>query len=281
MVGVPSICTDRLSMVANQVSVGDLRWVVGADGDLAVAGDFDCDGWLEVASVSSRGDVAVFDGWAGAGQEPVGRIVGHVAGARGVTASAPRSLPRAGRGAHRPASGRRGPGGRPMSRRAGPIVGASAWLAGLAGLGWWLVRLGQGGGGLANPPVADPSTWAAWAEGVGPITAAFALLRLACLAAVVYLIVALLVGVAARLTGRRTLVRLSDAISIGLVRRILNGAVGVGVTTGALAAGATPMLQAAMPRAERGRPPPGIGHAAVPAAWLLGPRRPRWGRCRR
>ena len=88
VVGVPATCADRLMTAGNRVSVGDVGWVVGGDGDLAVAGDFDCDGWLEVASLTAQGQVAVFDRWAGGGQEPAGRVIQQIPAARTITSAA-------------------------------------------------------------------------------------------------------------------------------------------------------------------------------------------------
>ena len=88
VVGVPATCADRLMTAGNRVSVGDVGWVVGGDGDLAVAGDFDCDGWLEVASLTAQGQVAVFDRWAGGGQEPAGRVIEQIPAARTIASAA-------------------------------------------------------------------------------------------------------------------------------------------------------------------------------------------------
>jgi hypothetical protein len=122
-----------------------------------------------------------------------------------------------------------------------PLLVASAWLAALGAVGAALVRLGTGR--LALPPLRQPGAWVSWAETTGPIDSTFALLRGACLVGVAYLGLVVLVGLAAELSGARPLLRLSEAISIGLVRRLVHGTLGLGVTVGALA-GTTSVLAA-------------------------------------
>jgi hypothetical protein len=102
-----------------------------------------------------------------------------------------------------------------------------------------------GSGRLAAPRLRDPGAWSSWVEAAGPLDAAFAILRLACLLAVVYLAVVVLVGLAAQLSGARPLLRLSEAISLGLVRRVVHGSLGLGVAAGALVSTAGSLLAAA------------------------------------
>jgi hypothetical protein len=84
-VGIPVSCMTSPSDGGNAVRVGPLRWTIGSEHDLAVIGDFDCDGWLEAAALASdTGQVVAFDTWAGAGQEPAGRVVRVVPGATGL-----------------------------------------------------------------------------------------------------------------------------------------------------------------------------------------------------
>jgi hypothetical protein len=81
-VGIPSTCLTATSDGGNAVRVGPLRWTIGSEHDVAVLGDFDCDGWLEAAALAlDTGQVVTFDTWAGAGQEPTGRVVRVVPGA--------------------------------------------------------------------------------------------------------------------------------------------------------------------------------------------------------
>lgn len=112
------------------------------------------------------------------------------------------------------------------------LVPVISWLALLTTSGWWL--LGAGSGRLAAPDLGEPGSWTSWLSAREPVDAAFALLRLGALAAVGYLLLITLVGVLARCSGRARLVRWSDRASLPLVRRALDGAVGVGFTASAL-----------------------------------------------
>lgn len=155
---------------------------------------------------------------------------------------------------------------RRLFRYATPV----AWMSCLAALASWLVRMGEGR--LSGPPLGQPGEWAPWATGTGPIDATFALLRLACLGVVVYLAGALLLEVAAQVSGARLLRRGSDALSIALVRRIVSGSIGMSVTAGALAAGTTSVAAAPLhpltmePRAAPASPGPAtVSMRATPA----------------
>lgn len=106
----------------------------------------------------------------------------------------------------------------------------------LAAVVWWLGRLGAQ---VPGPPLR-PSGLLDWVGEVGATDALFGLLRLAALGAAWYLLAALVLGAAARLTRCRDLVRLVDAVSVGVVRRALDGAMALSVTAGSLAVAATP-----------------------------------------
>jgi cytoskeletal protein RodZ len=85
-VGIAASCAETATAAGNSLQVGSLQWVVGGDGDVAALGDFDCDGWLDaVALAHATGEVVVFDAWAGAGQQPTGRVLRVVPGATGLT----------------------------------------------------------------------------------------------------------------------------------------------------------------------------------------------------
>lgn len=89
VVGISAGCIGQASANGNQIQVGALSWTIGGPDDLAVPGDFDCDGWLEVAALAMQtGDVVVFDRWAGEGQEPVGLNVRRVPSANRLEAQA-------------------------------------------------------------------------------------------------------------------------------------------------------------------------------------------------
>jgi hypothetical protein len=121
-------------------------------------------------------------------------------------------------------------------RRAIPLC--LTWLSGLVVVGWWLMRLG---GRFAAPPLDKPDRWLAWVSTVGPVHTWFTLLRLACMVTMLYLVATLVLEMFAQLTGAQALRRASDIVSIALVRRIVNGTIGMGLTAGALAAGGSPV----------------------------------------
>lgn len=69
------------------VTNDDGRWEVGAEGDVVVVGDWDCDRLPTPAVLRpSTGEVAVFDRWAGEGPEPA-RAVARLAGVTEVRAT--------------------------------------------------------------------------------------------------------------------------------------------------------------------------------------------------
>ncbi|MPY96040.1 MAG: LysM peptidoglycan-binding domain-containing protein [Acidimicrobiia bacterium] len=138
--------------------------------------------------------------------------------------------------------------------RALPLL---AWVAALLAIGRWLLDLG--GDRLAGPGSAGPAAWWAWLGAQAPLDSAFAILRLVALAAVAYLLAVTALGLATRLAGRGRWVRLSDMASLPLVRRVLDGAVGIGFTASAL--GLT-----SLPTMARLLPPPGVAAAETVAS---------------
>lgn len=61
----------NLRVEGRHVTTDDGRWEVGADGDVVVVGDWDCDRLATPAVLRpSTGEVAVFDRWAGEEPEP-------------------------------------------------------------------------------------------------------------------------------------------------------------------------------------------------------------------
>jgi hypothetical protein len=119
------------------------------------------------------------------------------------------------------------------SRDRGMLVG---WLAAL------LVGVAAfhalGDGALALPPVTDPGSWGTWASTREPLVATVALLRLLVLALAWYLVGVTTVGTVARLTRAARLVRIADALTLPAVRRLLQGALGVGLATAMVGAAA-------------------------------------------
>jgi hypothetical protein len=143
--------------------------------------------------------------------------------------------------------------------RGGPSTGATpdpsartwtvlvAWLAALL-LGVAAFHA-AGNGALAAPPLLDPGTWGAWASSRGALVATMVLLRLVVLALAWYLVGVTTIGMVARLTRAARLVRVADALTVPVVRRLLRGVVGVGL--------ATAMVGAAAPVPRSGSTSPG------------------------
>jgi nucleoid-associated protein YgaU len=118
-------------------------------------------------------------------------------------------------------------------RRSLPLL---AWLAALtAGVALFHA---MGSGPLAPPPLTDPGAWGTWASGRDPITAVVAVLRLVVLALAWYLVGVTTIGIVARLLRAARLVRLADALTVPAVRRLLQGALGLGLATAMVGAGA-------------------------------------------
>lgn len=114
-----------------------------------------------------------------------------------------------------------GPRGR---GRVAPLVGMVILVAATASFH------ALGSGSLAPPPLA-PTGWSSWVGGRDPLVATVAVLRLIVLGLAWYLLVATAVGVAARSLRAARLVRIADALTIPIVRRLLQGAFGLTVAT--------------------------------------------------
>jgi len=97
-----------------------------------------------------------------------------------------------------------------------------------------------GSGQLAPPPMA-PSQWSGWATDRDPLLATVALLRLVVLALAWYLVGATGIGLFARLLRAARLVRLADALTVPMVRRLLQGAVGLTMATAVVTASMSPV----------------------------------------
>ena len=103
----------------------------------------------------------------------------------------------------------------------------------------WLVSLvvaivafsAMGGGQLAAPPLSHPGAWSDWAADRDAIVATVAVLRLLVLAMAWYLVGVTTVGAVARIARWTRLVRLADALSLPVVRRVLQTSLGVGLAT--------------------------------------------------
>lgn len=96
----------------------------------------------------------------------------------------------------------------------------------------------MGSGQLAGPPM-DPGAWAGWADARDPVVATVALLRLVVLGLAWYLAAVTLVGALARVARLTTMVRFTDALTLPIVRRVLQTSLGVGLATAVVVSSTT------------------------------------------
>lgn len=122
------------------------------------------------------------------------------------------------------------------------LAGAGAWPAGLAVSAW--VLHAAGGGPLAAPPLTSPGRWSAWLDARGPVAAGMSLLRLVALGGLWYVALVALVGAVLRLVGAASLIRVTDRVTIGPVRRMLAGTVSLGLAASGAVAVAAPAVRA-------------------------------------
>ena len=113
-------------------------------------------------------------------------------------------------------------------RRTVSVASGLAWIALLALLLWLLHHAGSGP--LGGPPSWDRSGLREWLDGTDGVLAAFAILRLVGLGLGAYLLAVAVLGVLARLTQRRSLIRLADVATLPFARGLLGTAAGVGLT---------------------------------------------------
>ncbi|MDH4144553.1 MAG: LysM peptidoglycan-binding domain-containing protein [Acidimicrobiia bacterium] len=137
---------------------------------------------------------------------------------------------------HRAAVLRPAPG-LPWGQQLRRLASVAGWFAGLAAVLFWLARLGTT---LPAPP-ADPLRWPGWTERLGAPVALLCLARVAAVAAVVYLLAISAIGLVARVAGHRGLVSRCDALSLPVVRRVLDGCVGLTFTVTTLGAALSPI----------------------------------------
>ncbi|MDQ6726554.1 MAG: hypothetical protein M3066_10375 [Actinomycetota bacterium] len=145
-------------------------------------------------------------------------------------------------------------------RRVAGVAVAVGWLSALAGAVAALQASGRGG--LAPPPLAHPDQWQPWLSGREPVVAAFALLRLAGMAAVWYLVAATGVGFLLRFSGAVRMVAVADRVTIAPVRRMLAGTVSLGLAASGLVGVIGPAARLPMAFAQSAPPqaataPPG------------------------
>lgn len=115
------------------------------------------------------------------------------------------------------------------------VVWLSALSTGLAAFH----ALGQGV--MAPPPLTDPGAWGDWLAAREPAVAAVALLRLVVVVLAWYLVGATTVGIVARLVRLAGLVRIADALTLPMVRRLLQGALGVSLAAAMVGASTAPV----------------------------------------
>jgi LysM repeat protein len=153
----------------------------------------------------------------------------------------------------------------PRQRLLGRSLPLVLWFASLL-LGVALFHA-MGSGPLSPPPLRDPSSWQAWAEAREPLTAVVAVLRLLVLALAWYLVGVTTIGMASRLTRVARLVRIADALTVPVVRRLLQGALGVGLATamvGAVTPAAAPTSTALVASLEADPAPRQAGDTSRP-----------------
>lgn len=158
-------------------------------------------------------------------------------------------------------------------RRWAPLV---AWLSALAvGLAAFHA-LGQGA--MAPPPLTDPGAWGSWLVDREPAVAAVALLRLVVLVLGWYLVGATTVGIVARLVRLAGLVRIADALTLPMVRRLLQGALGVSLAAAMVGAATAPVSRDLDPPRPLPASEAGGDHGGPLSMRLVGPgERPRGG----
>lgn len=111
----------------------------------------------------------------------------------------------------------------------------------------WLTALGVGiavfhhlgAGALAPPPLLEPSQWSGWAAEREPLQVVIAVLRLVVLAIAWYLVGVTTIGLVARLSQVAGLVRLTDALTVPVVRRGLQAVLGLSLATAVVGAAVT------------------------------------------
>lgn len=149
-----------------------------------------------------------------------------------------------------------------MNERFREMLPLVAWVAALAGA--VVVFTAMGSGQLAAPALTDPGSWSDWAAGRDPAVATAAVLRLVVLALAWYLLGVTAVGAVARVAHLTAMVRVADALSLPVVRRVLQASLGVGLATAVAVSSTTvpgartgpdPVMAAAAQQVEGPAPP--------------------------
>ncbi len=149
-----------------------------------------------------------------------------------------------------------------MNERFREMLPLAAWVAALCGA--LVAFTAMGSGQLAAPALTDPGSWSDWAAGRDPAVATAAVLRLVVLALAWYLLGVTAVGAVARVARLTAMVRVADALSLPVVRRVLQTSLGVGLATAVAVstttvpgsrAGPDPVMAAAAQEVEAPAPP--------------------------
>lgn len=154
------------------------------------------------------------------------------------------------------------------------LAGAAGWVLGLASAAVALQLSGQGA--LAAPSLTDPGQWAGWLGGRDPVVAAFALVRVAALAALWYLATVTVVGLLLRLGGGVRTVAVADRFTVAPVRRALAGTFSIGLAASGFVAVASPVvrLPVAAAAAQPAAPTPTAGLPGTVTMHQLSPAYP-------
>ena len=113
---------------------------------------------------------------------------------------------------------------RPTAPRSRDLLALAGWTAFVIAT---VVSLHAVGGALAPPSLTEPGRLGDWLDGRQPAEAAFAVLRLVALGLAWYLLLVTVAGVVARAGRWRSLVRVLDAVTVPVVRRMVAAGVGV------------------------------------------------------
>lgn len=114
-------------------------------------------------------------------------------------------------------------------RRVAPLA---LWIGALVGI---LAGLAAAGGTLPSPPLTQPAVLMGWFETQPPVHAAFGVLRVLAMAAGGYLLATTVLATLARMARAAGAIRVADALTLPMVRRMASTAVGVGLATAVLA----------------------------------------------
>ncbi|MGH9065984.1 MAG: LysM peptidoglycan-binding domain-containing protein [Acidimicrobiales bacterium] len=177
-------------------------------------------------------------------------------------ATTPRPIPSTGprpAARHLTGTGHLGPtAGSTSSNASHPTARLAAWTALLVLTGLALAGLGRIHHGLLGaPPLAHPAGLLAWAQARGAPTVGFALVRLAALIVVGYLLLITVAGTALRVAGWTRSARGLDLVTLPGVRHLLGGVAALSLSTASVTVSLTGPAWAA---------PVGTGRAAEPAA---------------